>query len=356
MKAFWLGMALEITATLFGTVGKQLVCYSKRASDKRRQRLIRVLGMAITTFLGPLSDSAAYALAAQSFVAPLSGLDIVWNALSAPFTLGEKLAGRDVAGTLLVFFGAAFTAVLGPHKEERVHLDVLKGRFLSVTFLVYAAVFACGLISSAYVLRRHPPGSGSRARAIALGGTAGCIAGNMSFLSSALSAVRSSVQTDDWSAFESPFPYVLIVCAGVVALGNIPFLQVGLQEYQALFMVPLFEGCHIFTACISGQVVNKDLRHAEWWRYVAYWASVLMIVAGLSCTIQSVCWQPSGAPAGPSGAAEGTQSPLLDATERQDGHATGCGCDRKGSASSTTYTSWRSSCEGGAGPPAEGGA
>jgi len=348
MKAFWLGMVLELTATLFGTVGKQMVCYSARASDKRRQRLIKVLGLAITTFLGPLSDSAAYALAAQSFVAPLSGLDIVWNALSAPFTLGEKLAGRDVAGTLLVFFGAAFTAVLGPHKEERVHLDVLKGRFLSLSFLIYAAVFTCGLISSAHVLRRHPPGSGSRARSIALGGTAGCIAGNMSFLSSALSAVRSSVQTDDWNAFESPFPYVLIVCAGVVALANIPLLQLGLQENKALFIVPLFEGCHILTACISGQVVNKDLRHAEWWRYVAYWASVLMIVAGLSCTIQSGCGQLPGAPTSPGGMAEGIKSQLLPVTAPEP--ATGCGCDKRAGPPR------RSSCDGGAGPPAEGGA
>jgi len=341
-------MMLELTATLFGTVGKQMVCYSARASDKRRQRLIRVLGLAITTFLGPLSDSAAYTVAAQSFVAPLSGLDIVWNALSAPFTLGEKLAGRDVAGTLLVFFGAAFTAVLGPHKEERVHLDVLKGRFLSLSFLVYAAVFACGLTVSAYVLRRHPPGSGSLARAIALGGTAGCIAGNMSFLSSALSAVRSSVQTDDWSAFESPFPYVLIACAGFVALANIPFMQLGLEEYQALFMVPLFEGCHITTACISGQLVNKDLRHAEWWRYVAYWASVLTIIAGLSCTIQSGRGQLPCALTSPGGTAGGVKSQLLPAAVPE--LAAGCGCDRKAG------PSCRSSCDGGAGPPAEGGA
>lgn len=347
MKAFWLGMVMELTATLFGTVGKQMVCYSARASDKRRMRLYRVLGLSITTVLGPLSDSAAYALAAQSFVAPLSGLDIVWNALSAPFTLGEKLAGRDVAGTLLVFFGAVFTAVLGPHKEERVHLDELKGRFLSLSFLIYAAVFACGLISSAHVLRRHPRGSGSRARAIALGGTAGCIAGNMSFLSSALSAVRSSVQTGDWSAFETPFPYVLIVCAGIVALGNIPFMQRGLQEYQALFMIPLFEGCHITIACISGQLVNKDLRHAEWWRYVAYWASVLMIIAGLSCTIQSGRGQLPGALTSPGGTADGIKSQLLPVTVPEP--ATGCGCDR------IAAPPCRSSCDG-AGPPAGGGA
>jgi len=66
-----------------------------------------------------------------------------------------------------------------------------------------------------------------------------------------------------------------------VAVSNIPFMTKGLQEYEALFMVTLFEGCHITVACVSGAWVLKEMDHEAPERAAMYWACVLLIVAGL---------------------------------------------------------------------------
>ncbi|CAK0857950.1 unnamed protein product, partial [Prorocentrum cordatum] len=268
-------------ATALGTVGKQLVSYSARLQQGPHARRVKASGLLVTTALGPVADSMAYALAPQSFIAPLSGLDVVWNTLSAPFTLGEQLTCAHVVGTVLVTIGATFTAVFGPHDHPPATLDLLRERFVSWSFLAYSGVFFGGLCVSMHALRKYPKGSTNRARALALGGTAGCIAGNMSFLSSALSALSGAIQTGDWSAWRTPLPYILAAVAVAVAVSNIPLMSRALQEFEALFVVTLFEGSHIMVACISGSVVNQDMADAEWWRICCYWLSVVTIVAGL---------------------------------------------------------------------------
>ncbi|CAK0814608.1 unnamed protein product, partial [Prorocentrum cordatum] len=276
MGTLLVGVALELVATMLGTAGKQLVSHSARLPSRARARArrLKACGLLVTTALGPLADAMAYALAPQSLIAPMMGLDVVWNTLSAPFTLGEQLAWAHVVGTALVTSGATLTAVFGPHDHEEATLEVLRARFFRWVFLLYCAVMCVGLGLGMYVLRKHPKGSTGTARAVALGGLAGCIAGNMSFLSAALSAASTSIQSGDWSAWETPFPYALLLVAVVVAVSNIPFMSRALQEFEALFIVTIFEGCHITVACVSGDVVNQDMKHADWWRYCFYVAGL----------------------------------------------------------------------------------
>ena len=134
-SAIWLlGVFLEVLATFVGTVGKQMVRYStilidrKVAADAAAVVLIDPdvsslppavkavttidvgtqtaapktcgswitptiairIGLFSNTACGPLLEMAAYTFAPQSTLAPFGGLDTVWNALLAPFTLGEK--------------------------------------------------------------------------------------------------------------------------------------------------------------------------------------------------------------------------------------------------------------------------
>lgn len=281
MIQFWIGIILELLAGAFGTAGKQLVSLSARRASEAAGRPLKYAGLMITTLIGPILDSAAYAFAPQSVVAPLAGMDVVWNCLSAPLTLGEKLMRRHVIGALFVAVGACLTAVFGPHLENDIPLADLKIRFVSWRVALYLALFACGLFVSLQILHRRPRGSGGKLRAFALGGTAGAIAGNMYFVSAALGLFKNSIASGDWSAWTDPFPYALVIGALVVALSNIPFMASGLQEFEAVFMVPLFEGCHIVGACISGQVVLQEMDDAEYWQWIGYWSAVLIIVTGL---------------------------------------------------------------------------
>merc|ERR1719330_1516878 len=93
-----------------------MVSYSGRV-EKPRGRTLKRIGLALTTLVGPVLDMSAYALAPQSLLAPLIGLDIVFNTLSAPFTLGERLRKQHVVGSGLVFLGAALSSLFGQQHE-----------------------------------------------------------------------------------------------------------------------------------------------------------------------------------------------------------------------------------------------
>mmetsp|Transcript_55098 Transcript_55098/g.159997 ORF Transcript_55098/g.159997 Transcript_55098/m.159997 type:complete len:166 (+) Transcript_55098:217-714(+) len=58
-------------------------------------------------------------------------------------------------------------------------------------------------------------------------------------------------------------------------------MQKGLGEYKGVFMVTIFEGAHITTACLSGCVVLEEMGDSTWPMFLCYWAAVGLIIAGI---------------------------------------------------------------------------
>ena len=71
------------------------------------------MGLVTNTVVGPLIDVSAYSFAPQSLVAPFGGLDVVWNALLAPFILNERLTRHRAVGSMLVMAGSIGSAIFG---------------------------------------------------------------------------------------------------------------------------------------------------------------------------------------------------------------------------------------------------
>lgn len=283
------GIACELGATILGTVGKQLVSYSARLEPGPSAQRAKILGLTITTAFGPVLDSAAYGLAPQTIIAPLNGLDIVWNMLVAPCTLGERRLKRHVVASILIFLGASLCSTISAVASEDmkevngpvVSVDTLWEVYASWRFFLYCLAFAAGLLISADILRRNPKGCGSQARGVALGVTAGAVAGNVFFISLLLGVVSESIRKKDLSTFTHGSVYFTAVGAALSAICNIPLMSRGLQEYEALFMVTLFEGSHILVACFTGQFLLRQMRGAAWHTFVTYWLFVLWMVMGL---------------------------------------------------------------------------
>merc|ERR1712228_1031682 len=59
-------------------------------------------------------------------------------------------------------------------------------------------------------------------------------------------------------------------------------MQRGLRTYKGVFMVTIFEGAHISAACLSGDVVMSEMSDATWSRWIGYWSSIGIIVAGIA--------------------------------------------------------------------------
>eukprot|EP00420_Gonyaulax_spinifera_P032148 CAMPEP_0197880664 /NCGR_PEP_ID=MMETSP1439-20131203/8396_1 /TAXON_ID=66791 /ORGANISM="Gonyaulax spinifera, Strain CCMP409" /LENGTH=210 /DNA_ID=CAMNT_0043500227 /DNA_START=64 /DNA_END=693 /DNA_ORIENTATION=- len=206
-----LGVLCEVCATLLGTMGKQLVTYSGRQDEHSRAVRLKVTGLLVTTFLGPLLDASAYAMAPQSLIAPLNGLDVVWNTCLAPLTLGERVTRTHISGAALVFLGSGLSACFGQHKSSSGTLEDAIKIFNGRGFHIFCLVGGGGLLVAFAVVQRRPRGVRDWMRGVALGTSAGFVAGNMFFLSTALGLVRSCLYTGDWSAWRHFLPWAVLL-------------------------------------------------------------------------------------------------------------------------------------------------
>lgn len=237
------------------------------------------IGIIVNTVVGPLIDMAAYSFAPQSLIAPFGGLDVVWNAMAAPYMLEEKLTMRRVNGCVLITLGTVMAGAFGSHTEADYTVEYLEDLLVSWRVAAYFCCFLLWYWFNVFFLQRRR--KGDAIRGISLGVTAGTIAGNMFCVKASVEIVQYCFDHETAEPLTHWMPYVMVFGAVFFALSNVRYMTIGLLEYEALFMVTVYEGSMIVAGCISGAVVLKDLAELEAWRIVLYWLAVLIIVAGM---------------------------------------------------------------------------
>lgn len=273
-----IGIFLEILAAALGTLSKQLIAISEHL----KKPWLFHIGASINIAVGPIVDASAYAFAPQVIVAPFACLDVIFNALTAPYTLkwqNEVLTRRHVIGIIFVATGASLTSVFADAENEVYNVHRLEAQLTRPLSIAYFT-FELTCIGVATVLLRKNLMS-SMVRGISLGVIAGVLMGNVFFVKGIVSLVRHSISTGETEAWLRLTPYVCIACAAAGAIIGHMFMRKGLGEYKGVFMVTIFEGAHITAACLSGCVVMSEMSGSVWWRYICYWSSVSLIVVGM---------------------------------------------------------------------------
>lgn len=287
MSSLWLlGIGLELISTLSGTVGKQLIRWSelqKKMGNEKAGKVALQIGLFISTVLVAISDLSAYAFAPQALLAPFAGLDIVWNILSAPYTLGEELTKKRISGIGLVFLGITISVFFSP-KNERVYDDELVGELLaSWRTLMYVLGFSAWFVFNRFVLMRRP--DGDVLRGVSYGVTAGTLAGNMFFLKCLVELLKTSFGTGSgkvWINWPSCiWSYLVLVGAPTVALTNVIYMAQGMKQYEALFMVTIYEGSMVCANAVSSWIVLSEFDGSPAWRILCYFACIGTIVLGM---------------------------------------------------------------------------
>ena len=168
---WWVGVLLDMLATLAGTVGKQLLRLAAISGDAR----FYPLGLFCTAVIDPAFDLSAYSFAAQSIIAPCAGMVVVWNVLLAPYTLKERLTPSRLRGAVLICVGTVVVGLFGNHtdveRSVKEYLDLFSRPVAIayyVAFVAYAAVMVHAIQTRGWF-----------ASNFALGALGGSLAGNM---------------------------------------------------------------------------------------------------------------------------------------------------------------------------------
>ncbi|CAK0865646.1 unnamed protein product, partial [Prorocentrum cordatum] len=253
-------------------------------------KVTRAAALALNTAVGPLIDMASYAFAPQSLIAPLGALDIVWNTMTAPCTLGEKLTPRTLLGCALIFSGAAATSIVGGKHDgtytvEQIQDFILHWRTGTLAYMLCLAAWLlfniCVLIPRSASPKGEPWTSGDPLRGLSLGMTAGSLSGNMFCVKAFVEIVQGSIENRSGEYWAHWLPYLLLVGAVFFAVSNLFFLDRAMREYEALFMGAVFEGSVILAASISGCVVFGELSYMSTGGIVVYWCGLAIILIGI---------------------------------------------------------------------------
>jgi len=275
----WFGVFLAVLAAAIGTTSKQLIA----ASEHLQKPWLFHLGAGMNIAFGPLVDASAYAFAPQVIVAPFACLDVIFNAITAPYTLRwqhEKLTRSHVHGTALVFLGAMCTSIFAQADNIIRNVYELEEQlFFRPTSAAYMVVelVAIGIANLALRKQLLSPAF----RGISLGVVAGILMGNIFFMKGVIGLIQTTASTGNFDAWWRPTPYILAICAAGGAIVGHLFMRKGLGEYKGVFMVTIFEGAHITAGCLSGCIVMEEMAGAPWWRYILYWVSVTLIISGM---------------------------------------------------------------------------
>ena len=240
----------------------------------------------MNVFLGPAFDIAGYAFAPAAVIAPFTGFNVAINTFLAPYSLGEQLTRKRLLSAFIVFLTA--TLSIGFKKEnedEKWTLEHTKQVLFRWQVLLYAVLFILWLVLN--VLIRARTAHGSVLRGFSLGATAGSLAGNMWCTRVAAAFGAECWSTHDCAAWDDWISWAVLAGAILFAAANVPYMAKGMQKYEALFMVTVFQGSNICSNSLSALIVLGEMDGAPWWKIVGYIFCILGMMVGLVCLVAS---------------------------------------------------------------------
>ena len=244
---WWIGVLIDVVATLAGTGGKQLLRYAAVSKNP----WFYPLGLICTAMIDPAFDLSAYGFAAQSIIAPCAGMVVVWNVLLAPCTLNERLTRSRLTGALLICVGTICVGLYGSHDDVERSVDEYLALFVRPAAVVYYAIFAVWMGACVYMYKHGSP----FVSGFAMGALGGSFAGNMFTTKAVVEMFKCVVQDPetaegcDSNLYSMPSP-ALPHLSLLRALSPVHYAnsnQVRLQPVFYALPVPLL--CYLNGAC-----------------------------------------------------------------------------------------------------------
>ncbi|GLD93177.1 hypothetical protein PINS_up001769 [Pythium insidiosum] len=272
-SALWLfGVSLSLAATLFGTLGK---VFLKLAHTAENAWTVQLAATVCVFILNPIFDAMSYAYAAQSILAPMAGCSVVWNIVLAPYILGERLSIHDLKGSAAIVLGCVLVGISGSHDTPHHSSDEIYALFMGAAFVRYAIVAVCIGIALTWVIITYERRSAWRR--FAFGALSGLVGGNLFFLKSSVELLGEGGAI--WERVET---YVIFAAALSCAGGGIYVLNAGLKDYEAIYLVAIYEAFLIVIGSISGMIFFHETSGMDaWWQSCVYPLSIVTTVAGV---------------------------------------------------------------------------
>jgi hypothetical protein len=234
-------------------------------------------------------DIAAFAFASQSLLAPLSGITLLLNAVFAPLVLKEKVTRRDLVASVLIALGAGITTVFGAHTQTQYTVPTLYILFARPEWIFFQVLANAGVLvlwmAVRLALSERSRFVGLRillknylayllALLVALTG-----AQQMVFTKTVSELIAESIEGD--MQFTYFLTYVLIGLAIWMAVFQIGYLNKGLELFDAVYFLPLYNAALIVLCIVVGGIYFDEVAHVTWLQILLFVVGVMICLGGV---------------------------------------------------------------------------
>ncbi|XP_020111186.1 probable magnesium transporter NIPA8 isoform X5 [Ananas comosus] len=174
--------------------------------------------------LGNCLNFVSFAFAAQSLLAALGSIQFVSNLIFAYFVFHKNILTRVLLGTAFIVFGNIFLVSFGNHQSPVYTSELLIANYSNSVFLLYCLSLALVVALNQYIYRS-----------------------NMLRLT-----VGSNYKLDSWFTY---LMLLLLFCTGGFWMAR---LNEGLSQFDAIFIVPMFQLVWTFFSVCTGFVYFQE--------------------------------------------------------------------------------------------------
>lgn len=226
---------------------------SRRVASHRQPYWL--LGMFCITIVNTALNLAAFAFAAQSLLATLGSIALVWNLIVSKFFSREQPGLYEYVGTSVALVGVTLCTTFGPHNTTNYDIHKLKDLYTRTMFIIYACLLAA-LMAVLFVCKdRNVP-----FRRISAAALPGCFGGLTALFSkSTVELIKSATRGNP--DFRSPVTYAIIAAAICCAVSQIILLNRCIKRYDPLFIVPVYNSCLLITGAVSGIIYFEEYKN-----------------------------------------------------------------------------------------------
>eukprot|EP00033_Pygsuia_biforma_P001208 GCRY01001371.1.p1 GENE.GCRY01001371.1~~GCRY01001371.1.p1 ORF type:complete len:388 (+),score=39.31 GCRY01001371.1:211-1374(+) len=251
----------------------------------------------IMIILASLGDFVALTLAAQSLVASLGSLNVVFNFLMTPKFIGEKVSKTDIRGTIAVVSGCAGSIVFGAHATKVFTLDMIMDRYQSLAYIIYISVIVVTILvikaSIRYIERKMKDDTAEgyvytyskrmfRFHQFSYPCISGLVGAQTVLFAKSIGEYVESAIMDAANMRTSDFRvlFILVLMLLTVSL-QMKWLNQGLARFDALFVVPVFQSFWIMGSVIGGMIFFKEYQAFSLIHYFGFTTSVFVVIGGV---------------------------------------------------------------------------
>ncbi|OQR81596.1 hypothetical protein THRCLA_11587 [Thraustotheca clavata] len=296
---WYVGVIMAIGASICTNMGVNLqkysfLCEAKKPLKDKRGYFFQpkwVFGLFLVIF-GSLGDFAALGFIPQTLAIPVGGFTIVANVFFAHYFLKEPFSKRDGIGTGLIVIGVMIVAAFASKANNCYTLSQLIELFDRQNFIIYATVVGSMCTILYLYLRKIRAisakfGHGSekyrhyaKSHSIicpALSGLFG--AQSVLFAKSFAELLKSTIQGKN--QFTTFGTYLIAILMVVCIFLQIHWLAQGLEFFDAVFIIPVFQCFFISISIVGGAIYFSEFALMDTLQLLMFFVGVAITLGGV---------------------------------------------------------------------------